>query len=258
MMKGFYRLVNREFAKWLWFIAAVCAAAIVVPLVLLHKELRPYNEYWVNERYEDVYASSGSILLFLVLLALVCAFFLLTIYADYWGSKSIYTYLTLPVGREALYLSKLTVLVTCLLLLLASQLIGIRLGYSLYAAKVASYGDGQFVMHNGYFLAMIRSEFFRLLLPLGVSRLLSTLSLLLAAAVTLYYGALCERSRTYRGIVPIAVSVWTMVDVIGYRLGEVNANSDPTGLYLSSALLLVVSGLLIGHSLRMVRRGAIA
>ena len=168
-MKGFYRLFNLEFSKWLVFIALSCAAAIVLPPVLLVRQLKSYNEFTVNERFEEAFASSGGIFVFMILLALVCAFFLITVYADYWGGKSVYTYLTLPVKREALYFGKLTAFAACLLLLLASQLIGIRFGYALYAAKVASYGEGRFAMHNGYFLAMIRSDFFRLLLPLGFS-----------------------------------------------------------------------------------------
>jgi len=256
MMKGFYRLTNREFAKWLWFIVPVCVAIIVAPLILLYRKLKPYNEYMVNERYEDVYASSGSILLFLVFLALVCAYFLLTIYADYWGGKSIYTYLTLPVGREALYLSKLTVFVTCLLLLLASQLIGIRLGYSLYADKVASYGDGTFVMNNGYFLAMIRSEFFRLLLPLSFSRMLSNLAILAALSTGLFYGAICERSRKFFGFAAVAAAAWIVMDAAGYRMGE--SIHDNTGLYTSSGLLLALSVFFVWHSLSLIRRGAVA
>ncbi|MFC4598703.1 hypothetical protein [Cohnella hongkongensis] len=257
-MRGFYRLLNFEFAKWLAFIASVCAAAVVAPLLLLQRQLERYSEYSVTERYEDLYVSSGGIVLFLILFALVCAFFLITVYADYWGSKSVYTYLTLPVRREALYFSKVLVFATCLLLLLTAQLVAIRLGYSLYAGKVASYGNGQFVMNNGYFLAMIRSEFFRLLLPLSFSRMLSTLALLLAVSTGLYYLALCERSRKYSGLAFIVAAVWLGIRALGYRLNELNPYSEPTGLYMSNALLLALSGFFVWHSLRLIRRGAIA
>jgi len=257
-MKGFYRLLNFEFAKWLAFIAAVCAVAIFAPPIMLYRQLKHYSEYAVNERFEEVYASSGSVLLFLILFALVCAFFLITVYADYWGSKSVYTYLTLPVRREALYFSKAAALVIGLLLLLTAQLIGIRLGYSLYESKVAGYGDGQFVMRNGYFLAMVRSEFFRLLLPLSFSRMLSSLGLLLVTATGLYYGALCERSRKYSGFVVVAAAAWLGIRVLGYRLNEMSHYGEPTGLYMSTVLLFALSGYFVWHGLRLVRRGAIA
>ncbi|TVY03036.1 hypothetical protein [Cohnella terricola] len=257
-MKGLYRLVNIEFAKWLMFIAVLCAAAVILPQIAIQDRLKNYNEFTVNAPFEELYASSGGAMLFLVFLALICAYFLVTVYADYWGSKSVYTYLTLPVKREALYFSKVIVFAACLLLLLAAQLIGIRLGYAIYANKVASYGEGMFVVHNGYFLAMIRSEFFRLLLPLSFSRMLSTFALLAVTVTGFYYGALCERSRKFYGFAAIIAAAWIAISVIGYRMNEKLHYMEPKTLYVSSALLLVLSGFFIWHGLRIVRKGAVA
>lgn len=257
-MKGLYRLINIEFAKWLVFIVLLCFAAIITPLIVLYNQLKNYNAYTVNARFEDLYASSGSMMWFMIFVVLVCAFFLKTVYADYWGSKSIYTYLTLPVKREALYFSKLFVFATCLLMLLVSQLISIRLGYTLYASKVGSYGEGQFVMHNGFFLAMIRSEFFRLLLPLNFSRILSTLGMFLVVATGIYYGALCERSRKYYGFAAIVAAIWITMNVIGYRMNEQIHYSELKDLYVSSASLFVLSAFFVWHSLRILKKGAVA
>jgi len=258
MMKGFYRLINFEFSKWLGFLSLSCAASLLGPIILMYGQVKSYSEYVLNDRFEELYVSSGGMILFLLLLALACAYFLKTVYADYWGGKSIYTFLTLPMKREALYFSRLIVFATGLLLLLASHLIGIRLGYALFAAKTASYGDGQFFMHNGFFLAMIRSEFFRLLLPLSFSRILSTFAILSAVATGFHYGALCERSRRYWGFVPVVAAVWLIIDVISYRLNEADNYYDSTGLYINSAWLLALSLLFVLNGLRLVRRGAIA
>jgi len=257
-MKGLYRLINIEFAKWLVFITVLCVAAVILQLIALGGSLKNVNEFTVNARFEDLYMSSGCAIWFLVFLALACAYFLVTFYADYWGSKSVYTYLTLPVKREALYLSKLIVFATCMLLLLAAQFIGIRLGYALYENKVASYGDGMFVMHNGYFLAMIRSDFFRLLLPLNFSRILSTFGLFVAIVTGIYYAALCERSRKFYGFAAVIAAAWIAISIVGYRMNEKLHYMEPKSLYASSALLLVLSGFFIWHGLRIVRRGAIA
>jgi hypothetical protein len=205
-----------------------------------------------------LYVSSGCITLFFIFAAIASAFFLKTVYAGYWGSKSIYTYLTLPVKRESLYFSKLIVFMTCLLLLLAAQLLSIRLGYSIVAAKVGSYGDGRFVMHNGWFLAMIRSELFRILLPLSFSRILSSASIFIVLVTGIYYGALCERSRKYWGFVAIVAAIWIVINVLGYRMSEEIYYSKPKDLYVSSVALLALSGFFIGHSVRLIRRGAIA
>ncbi|MBP1995748.1 ABC transporter permease [Paenibacillus eucommiae] len=258
MMKGLYRLINIEFAKWLRLIMILCAATMITPLIMVQDQLKNYSEYTVNERYEDLYASSGSVILFLIFLVIVCAFFLKTVYADYWGGKSIYTYLTLPVKREAFYFSKLIVFAICLLMLLAAQLISIRIGYALAAAKYGSYGEGQFVMHNGFFLAMIRSEFFRLLLPLSLSRLLSSLAVFTTIATGFYYGALCERSRKYFGFAAIVAALWIMIAVIGYRMNEQIHYSDLSSLWMSSSALFALSGFFIWHSLHILRRGAVA
>lgn len=257
-MRSFYRLLNIEFAKWLVIVVPVCAIAIVAPLILLQRKLRYYSEFTVNERYEDVFVASGSGLLYAGLLVVICGYFLLMQYADYWGSKSIYTYLTLPVKREHIYFSRLLVLLTALLMLLASIVIGIRIGYALYASKVAGYGDGQFVMHNGYFLAVIRSDLFRLILPLSFSRIISSLGLLTALATGLYNAVLCERSRQWFALTAVAAAAGTIFWVVGYRLNEEANMHDPTHLYISSALLFALSGWFVWHSLRTIRSGAIA
>jgi hypothetical protein len=180
------------------------------------------------------------------------------VYASYWGSKSIYTFLALPVKRESLYFSKLIVFATCMLLLIAAQLLSIRLGYSLYAAKVGSYGDGQFIMHNGWFLAIIRSEIFRILLPLSFSRILSSVSIFIVILTGFYYGALCERSRKYWGFVAIVTAFWIVINVLSYRMSEDINYNQPNNLFVSSVSLLVLSGLFIAHSISLIRRGAIA
>jgi hypothetical protein len=258
VLKGLYRLINVEFALWLRLILILCIAAVISPLILLHSATKNYNEYVVNERFEDVYVSSGCVILFLILCAIACAFFLKTVYAGYWGSKSIYTYLTLPIKRESLYFSKLIVFATCLLLLLAAQLVSIRLGYAVYAARVGSYGDGQFILHNGWFLAIIRSEIFRILLPLSFSRILSSVSIFIVILTGFYYGALCERSRKYWGFVAIVAAVWIVINVLGYRMSEEIYYNKPKDLYVSSLSLMALSGLFIGHSVSIIRRGAIA
>lgn len=258
-MKGLYRLIGNEFAKWLPVVSLLCAAAVIVPLLLLRSRLKDYNEFAVNARFEDVYASSGSVLLFAVLLALACAYFLVLNYAAYWGSKSIYTYLTLPVRREALYFSRLIVFAGCLLCLLAAQLIGIRLGYALYIAKVGSYAEGQFVMHNGFFLAMIRSAYFRMLLPLGPGSIASTLSILVAASTGLYYAAICERSRQYYGLAAVAAAFWFVFRTISDRLSENGSSYIGThSLYPNCVLLLALGGFFVWHGLHIVKKGAIA
>ena len=257
-LNGWYRLLNHEFSRWLLFIALLCAGAIIIPLVLVNSAAGDSAELTAHPRYEDLYAASGCPILFLLLLALLCAYFLITIYRGYWGSKSIYTYLTLPVRREALYWSKLIVFFTCLLLLLVCQLISVRLSYAIFDHQARSIYNGQLAMHNGLFLAFVRSEFFRLLLPFSFSRILSSFSMLAIIATGFYYGALCERCRKFEGFAAIAAGGYILYRALAYRLNEVSHYDSPKGLYASSILMLALCGFFVWHSLRLIRRGAVA
>lgn len=257
-MKGLYRLINVEFGMWLKFLALLCASAIILPLLILNAAAKDYAFFTSHARFEDLYSSSGCSLLFLGLLSLLCLYFLKSVYAGYWGSKSVYTYLSLPVARESFYFGKLIVFVTGCLLLFAAQLVSIRLGYSLVMNKAETYLEGRYVMNNGLFLAFARSEFFRVLLPMTFSRMLSSLGMLLVIVTGVYYGALCERSRTYIGFVPIAVAGWMLYRTLAYRLNEPIHSATPTSLYPSSLFFIAVSAFFVWHGVRIVKRGSIA
>lgn len=257
-MKAFYRLVQQEFQAWHRAIMLLCLGAILSPLALLAAATNDSRNGWAYQRFEDLYVSSGCILVFIVFMAAACGFFLKTFYAQYWGSKSVYTFLTLPVKRELVYASKLAVFISCLLMLIAANLISIRLGYGLVAARIDAYSEGQLTMHNGMFLAVIRSAFFRILLPLHFSRALSSVCMLIALATALYYGALCERSKKYWGISLIFAAFIIMINVLGSRMSESSDFYSVSGLYPSSAMLLVLSAFFVWHGSRLVKKGAIA
>ncbi|XEC96185.1 hypothetical protein AB6A23_06395 [Paenibacillus tarimensis] len=256
-MRGYYRLLNHEFSSMLRAVVFLCVGTIVSPLLFLNAAMKGYDRYSVHQRFEDIYASSGCIIVFLIYFAALCVFFLKSIYANYWGSKSIYTYLTLPVKREAVYFSKLSAFSVCMMMLLASQLVSVMLGYSLVTAKVASIHEGEYVMNNGLFLAFIRSDFLRLLLPLSFSGLLSTVSIGIALITGVYYGALCERSKRYWGFIFIVAALAVMINVLGKRT-EQSFYTPGNHLYLASAALLVLSGFFVWHSIRLMKKGAIA
>lgn len=257
-MKAYYRLLQYEFSTWFRAIILLCIIAIITPLYLLNSAMKDYNEYAVIERFENIYASSGSIIVFLVCIAAACVYFLKTIYANYWGSKSVYMYLSLPVRRETIYFSKLTVFVICLLMLLGAQLISIRLGYEVVATKIEGLSEGRLTMTNGLFLSFIRSDFFRMIMPFGFSRVLSSICILLTIVTSLYYGALCERSKRYWWLLVIGAAVIIVVKVLNYRMNESLLIVTPSQLYPSSIMLLLLSGFFMWQSIRLIKNGAIA
>nr|WP_150960325.1 hypothetical protein [Aneurinibacillus sp. XH2] len=257
-MKGFYRLLNYEFSTMLRAVLLLCLGTLISPLLFLNTAIRDLSIYSVHERFEDLYVSSGCVIVFLIYLATLFAFFVKSVYANYWGSKSIYTLLTLPVRREAVYFSKLLAFAIGLAILLAVQILSVWLGYGWVASKLKHLNEGQFLMANGLFLAFIRSEFLRILLPMNISGLLSSASLWITVLTGIYYAVLCERSKRYWGYVPVAVAIMVLIYVITHRLAPPTYYGVHHDLYLPSVLLLALSGFFMWHSIRLIQKGAIA
>lgn len=104
----------------------------------------------------------------------------------------------------------------------------------------------------------MRSDFFRLLLPLDFSRILSSCSMFLAIATGFYYAALCERSRKYWGFIAVGAAALILYKALVYRLNESVHYFEPRNLYPSSLMLLALSAFFISHGLSMMKRGTIA
>lgn len=253
-MRDFYRLYNYEF-RYMAPAGILCLAGLLTPLVLLGNELRGFSQYATPRRFEELLAASGAPLVAGILAGLMCLLFLRSFYSGYTGSKSIYTLLTLPVGRQAMYFSKLLAFAAWLLALAACILLGVTLAYGFTEARMGSM-DQRYVMENGLFLAFLRSGLLRLLLPLSIHGAISSLALLLLLTTGVYYGVLCERSGAYWGLAAIAAALWLMAHVAWGRMGE-------PGFYpaLDVRETLAMAGFsifFIWHSVSLINRGAIA
>lgn len=257
-MKNFYQLLTYECSRLMRETLLLCAAAILVPLLLLKGAIKEYQEFGVIERYEILYHSSGGMTVFFILLGLLIAVFLRNFYAGYWGGKSVYTFLTLPMRRSAVYGSKLASFALAVLMLLAAQLLAIRLGYGLVEDKISSIAQGQYVMANGLFLAFIRSNYLRILLPFSLNGVLSSCALLLTLLTGVYYAALIERSKRYWGFGLIVVAGYLMLKEWGFRMGLPEFFLDTQDYYIRSFLLLGLSVFFIWHGSRLIKKGAIA
>ena len=257
-MKTFYRLLAYECSRMIRETLLLCAAAVIVPLILLNGAIKSYHEFGVVDRYEDLYRSSGGITVFFILLGLLTAVFLRNVYAAYWGGKSIYTFLTLPVRRYAVYWSKLISFALAVLLLLAATLLTVRLGYGLVEAKVSSLAEGRYVSANGLFLAFIRSNFLRMLLPFSLNGVLSSLALLTALLTGVYYAALLERSKRYWGFLLVVTAACLMMKEWSFRMGLPNYYLEYKDYYIRSFILLGLSVFFVWHGSRLIKKGAIA
>jgi hypothetical protein len=256
-MKGLYRLLNIQFASMLPVLLILAAGMIITPYILLQSAVEKLNENSVHPRFETLYFTSGCKTALFVFMAVFCVYFLVKQYNGYWGSKSIYTYLTLPVKREAYYWSNLLSFMIGLLLLLAAHLLAIRWGYSAYVNHIGSYADGRFVMHNGLFLAFIRSSFLKMLLPVSISGWVASISILASLATGLYYAFLCERGRRHWFIILVVAAGWIMRHIMNAQLEAPTLEWTITKLYTYSIILLFLSGFFVWHGMRLVRKGVI-
>jgi|GEM_PF-516284 len=251
-----YRLMNDQFSRWFNLNLTICTVMLNATNILVRMEVSDYTSFTAHERFEDLYTSSGSIWVYVVAVMIACGFFIYTIYSDYWGSKAIYTYMTLPVRREAIYASKLIAFMLSLIFITAFQLISIRVGHSIYAHHIDRYADGMYLMNNGLFLAVIRSSFMRLILPLSWIGFMCTLTILLVLSTGIYYAVLCERADRRYGAIVSAVAGIALFDLVRQVTREDVLDISLVRLIFVCVLLLSLSGYFIIHSIYLVRRGA--
>jgi len=249
--------MNAQFSEMIIGVLLLCAGLIAASWLLVSYRIKDYNIYAVHERFEDIYNASGMPIVFLLCLLGVIALFIKSFYSAYWGSKSIYTLLTLPVKREILYLSKLCSFAISMLMLLCAQLVGFIMAYCYMELKVASYSEGQFDMTNGLFLAFIRSDLMRLLWPYDFVNILSTVSIFIVIIAGVYYIVICERSQRRWGVILMVIVSWLINIVVNIRLDTI-FNYDSLKIILYSATLLVISAACVWHSIVLIKKGAIA
>ncbi len=255
-MIRFYRLLNYECSELLRGVLLLSAALILSNVFFFMLELRqPGFQY---QRFEHLYTSSGGPLLFLLFVILLIAFYVKSMYASYWGSKSIYTFLTLPVKRDSLYWSKLLAFLIGFLVLYASQFISVAITYWMLENKLLGTIAETYLMHNGLYLAYIRSGFFSMLMPHSLSGALSTLLLILTLLLGVYYAVLCERSRMIWGYIPIVVSIRMISQIVLYRTSLPLDYLWSFNVDIRSVILLVICLFFAWHSVVLLRRGAVA
>ncbi|MFS0723007.1 hypothetical protein [Paenibacillus sp. 1P07SE] len=258
-MKGYYRLINYELRSMMKGLLGICLGTIALQLLLLQLTVSSMSRETALLRYEDLYAASGGVVAFTLMLALLLVLFAVNVYGNYWGSKSIYTLLTLPLARSALYWSKLSAYALGLLAFLVSHLLGMRLGYGLVQGAVDRFSGEDWTIAGGWFLAVIRSSFFRLLLPMTWEGLLSSFSLALVLLTGLYFALLCERSRRFDVLPLVAVALFFIIRELMFRTAE--ASYEEVGffkMYLNTIAMLSLSGLFMLLGSRFVRERAIA
>ena len=262
-MKKLLYLTQMEMKRFLKPLTATVILLILVQQVLLAVAAGRSSVYLP---YEAFFSYSGAVLVFYLAFAAACGICIRSVLSDYHGSKSVYTLMTLPRCRSRVYCSKLLSGMAVFLIMHCAQWISALLGYTFFAPKIQTvlretgpYGMEIQLEHakNGLFLAFVRSDFFRLLFPLGTKSLLSTISVFLSFLCGLYYAVLCERSRKYIRILPVIAQIGYGIYILNYRLNGQYSWLEPRILSLHSGILLIFAGFFLWDSIRLIRGSAI-
>ncbi|OPX44174.1 hypothetical protein CLHUN_19730 [Ruminiclostridium hungatei] len=258
-MKKLYKLFNFEVTFTLRAVLLVCFALIAGQNLLLCISNRNYppGRYIPFEKLIDI---SGTAIVFIICLVLILSVCVYSVLSNYSGSKSIYTLMTIPGSRGSIFVSKLLSGLTGMLLLLASQLISIFLGYLLFSTTFAVTETSGLIRFeepvNGLFLAFVRSGFLRILYPLGVGSFICTAFMYLAVVTGVLYSVYCFLSKKFLYITAPAIQVILMVFILAGRLRAENPGGGGR-LYIYSLILSVFTVYYIRQCLIWTKRSTI-
>jgi hypothetical protein len=107
----------------------------------------------------------------------------------------------LPSKRSYIFWSKFLSAVACTLTLAAAQVINLFITYDVYEAYLSEIPK----VHNGLFLAFIRSDFLRIIFPLDLLASIVSLISLLALSLLPIFMFIHIKSRNLKSLIGVAV-----------------------------------------------------
>lgn len=209
-----------------------------------------YGEFY---RLEDLFASSSSIIIFIVCFLFMLCLWVYSFYSNYIGSKSIYTLFTLPIPRYTIYWSKFIAYALSLGLLVSIQILSFFISASWYTSWLsnASY-QLHHIMPNGLALAFVRSPYLRFIIPLSISSFISNLTLMIICISSTIHLFLLERHKHYITlIITLAITVGGIFYIVFNRLDYLTY--DSFNLLQSSSILFIFSIYFIYRSLKLMK-----
>lgn len=245
-MKKLFYLINFELSNMLKKLILLCACMIAIESVSFLVILFNTKNHYL--RFEELLDKAGYPLMFYIFLGLLLVIIAFGFYQNYFGSKSIYTLLTLPSKRGHVYLGKYISGLLCSLMLAAVQIIGVFLAYSLYLYAFSDIPR----MNNALFLAFIRSEFLRMLLPFDFLSLVASIICINSLIVLILFAVIGERSRNYFSPVVFSIILFRIFAVIPtvYR-------NEISGTLVALAGALILTAMMIFYSLKTIERSGI-
>ncbi len=247
-MKRFSYLLNTELSGLLKPVCLIVLFNVAAQLLLAWLANQSGVRY---NRFEGFYGEAGCITIFCISLLVLLGLLVFHFYSHWWGSKSIYTLMTLPIKRNTAYISMLSVFYLVLIFFLATNLVAVVLCYGLFHSQISNVIYPGNVFENGLYLAFVRSDFLRMLVPLTTEGFFSSLSLLALLPAAVLYGAISERSMRYLNLIPVGIAFVLMGLTVTRRLNHQG------GLLLLTLGMVAFMSFFVWHSLYLIGKNAI-
>jgi len=192
-----YKIANLLFARMLKITVWLFSAFIILETISFSFYAKTVNQD--NTRFEKVLANSWIHVIFYTFFVLILIAYAVVIFSFYWGNKSIYTLLSLPIRPSGLVSSFVIVCAINLLFLFALQLFLI-ICFGGWLPSFFKHDLTTETFTNNYlFLAALRFTPLSYLFPISFYQVITLLLLLITPGVTVAYTIFISISRKFRG-----------------------------------------------------------
>lgn len=257
-MRILYKLINHEFRFIYKLVILIAVILILGQNILIYIAARDYPP----GRYipfEDLLKVSGAPVVFYICFVLILACYVYSVVSNYYGSKSIYTLMSIPGSRPLIYLSKVISGFIYLMMLASSQFISIFLGYLFFSTSYTVSDTEGFLSFekpvNGLFLAFVRSDFLRFLFPMSGESVVSTCIIAVSVMLGIFFASYCILAHRYFQLGFPLINLFIVILVGNKRNNALYGENQ--NLYIYSFILLALGIYYVYQSIRWLKKSAI-
>ncbi len=239
-----YKLMNHIMLRMMKITAPIFCALFVIETILFYNTSTNLDFYYY--RFEQALAKSGLGVMFWIAFFGILGVMTFILLSYYWGGKSIYTILSLPVKPSGMVLSFLVPCIINIFILFALQLTVIIL-FGLWLP--AFFGEWMTVcdyMHNYILLGVIRYTPTSFLFPLSGIQLIKLLLLTITPPIVLLYSFFSIMARRYYFFVIVGLWLLFMQDAISESVGFAH-------MVVKLILCILLTGFLLWSTIRSVK-----
>ena len=247
-MKSLVNMISFEFRRIAPYVYAICGGLLVVQLISFLFCRTKIELQYCN--FEVLLELSNYPLIFLFAFITVLMVNCFSFSQNYFGSKSIYTLMSLPSNRNNIYISKMISGLIAVLFVVVVQIFGVFLTYRIYLV-----GQTYLPIQNGLFMVFMRTKFLRSIMPFDfISFLVMIICAVSLVAATLHVFICIKRSSLINMAIVSIIVLWTTQTINNDRMELFN---DLTHLIIVLGLLLLTLIYMIAYSLESINKGRI-